>query len=181
MKVFYWWASFDNITQQRNDTEGLLYPYMRNHEIQVCPSFRNDLRVTLGLTGYGYNYFYLCPFQQFGPTTFVVSPVSLAAVNTPAETVFMADSARWNLRTNPPRLEGNTFMDPPSRATPTFHGRHTDTGNVLWVDGHAKAVRPQYRSGIFGAGYDAATMKTQRLGDIDRDGDFSTDELWDLQ
>lgn len=173
IKVFYWWASFDNATQLRNDSEGLLYPYMKNSQIQACPSFRNNLRATLGLTGYGYNYVYLCPFQQLGPTTFNVAPVSIAAINTPAETVFLADSARWNVRTNPARLEGNTFLDPPSLNNPTFHGRHSEMGTVLWQDYHAKAFRPTWRPG-------AAVQTQQLLGELDRDGNLTTDELFDL-
>jgi prepilin-type N-terminal cleavage/methylation domain-containing protein len=173
LKVYYWWASFDNATQLRDDSEGLLFPYMKNSQIQACPSFRNTLRATLGLTGYGYNYVYLCPFQQFGPTTFNVAPVSLAAVSQPAETVFLADSARWNIRTSPARLEGNTFLDPPSLGNPTFHGRHSEMGNVLWLDYHVKSMRPVFRTNL-------PDTARQYLGEIDRDGNLATDELFDL-
>ncbi len=182
LKVFYWWASFDNTTQRRVESEGLLYPYMKNSQIQVCPSFRNTLRTTLGLTGYGYNYVYLCPFVQSGPFSYDVRPVSLAAVQSPADTVFLADSARLNYRVaGGPRLEGNTFLDPPSLANPGLHGRHNEMGSVLWLDGHVKAFRPVYRSGIFGSGFNAEDFRREKLGELDRDGDFTTDELFDLQ
>ncbi|MCC6729988.1 MAG: DUF1559 domain-containing protein [Chthonomonadales bacterium] len=181
-KVYYWWASFDGMTSVRKESEGLIQPYMRNAQIQACPSFRNDLRVTIGLTGYGYNYAYLCPFVSTGsPYTIQVMPVALAAIKSPADTVFIADAARWNVRTTPAELEGNTFLDPPSAAYPGFHARHTGSGSVLWVDGHVKAEHPVYRAGTFGAGYNADDFKRQHLGDIDRDGDLSTDELFDLQ
>ena len=181
LKVFYWWASFDNAIQRRNESEGLMFPYMKNSQIQVCPSFQNSLRATLGLTGYGYNHAYLCPFIQSGQFTFDIRPVSTAAINQPTETVFLADSARLNYRFTPPRLEGNTFMDPPSRNNPGFQGRHTDVGNVLWVDGHTKATRPAYRTGTFGTGLNSADFLREHLGDLDRDGDFTTDDLFDLQ
>src|SRR5689334_2151431 len=87
-KTYYWWASWNGTA--RNDTEGLVYPYMKNSQIQACPSFNNKLRAALGLTGYGYNYNYLSPFV---PPLYQAAPVSLAAIQTPTETVQMADSA----------------------------------------------------------------------------------------
>ncbi len=181
MTVYYWWASYDGIANVRNDAGGLLYPYMRNHQINACPSFRNDTRPTVGSTGYGYNYRYLCPYIQTGPYTFDVRPVAVSAVSAPASTVFLADAARLNYRISPPRLESQTFLDPPSAGNPGFQGRHLGTGVVLWVDGHAKSFQPVYRTGVFGAGYDAELFRQNRLGDIDSDGNLSTDELFDLE
>ncbi len=179
--VYYWWASYSGITNSRDETQGLLYPYMRNNQINACPSFSNDTRPTVGHTGYGYNYKYLCPYTQTGPFQFDVRPISSAAVMSPSETVFLADAARMNYRISPPRLESQPFLDPPSAAVPGFQGRHLDSGMVAWVDGHAKTFRPVYRTGIFGAGYDAATFRANRIGEIDSDGDLTTDELFDLK
>jgi prepilin-type N-terminal cleavage/methylation domain-containing protein/prepilin-type processing-associated H-X9-DG protein len=181
MTVIYWWASYDGITNTRNDSGGLLYPYMKNSQINACPTFRNDLRPTVGHTGYGYNYRYLCPYVQTGPFTFDVRPVALAAVATPAETVFLADAARLNYRYMPPRLEAQTFLEPPSASNPGFQGRHLGSGNVLWADCHVKSFTPIYRNGSFGAGYDASAFRAVLLGDIDADGDLTTDELFDLK
>ncbi len=181
MTVYYWWASYDGITNTRNDAGGLLYPYMRNSQINACPSFRNDLRPTIGLTGYAYNYRYLSPYVQTGPFTFDIQPVSMAAIQKSSETVFLADSARLNYRFTPPRLESQTFLDPPSANNPGFQGRHLGTGMVAWCDGHAKSFVPAYRNGVFGPGYDAALFRSYVLGDIDTDGDMTTDEFFDLQ
>lgn len=181
MTVYYWWAAYDGITGVREESLGLIQPYMKNHEIDICPTFKNETRPTVGHTGYAYNYQYLCPYIQTGPYTFDLRPVALAAIGSPAGTVFLVDSARLNYRFSPPRLESQTFLDPPSSASPGFHGRHLDTGSIAWVDGHAKAMRPVYRTGSFGAGYDGATFQQHRIGDIDADGDLSTDELFDLE
>lgn len=181
MTVYYWWASYNGMTNVRDETAGLLYPYMKNSQINACPSFKNDLRPTIGHTGYGYNYRYLSPYVQTGPYTFDIRPVAMAAIKTPAETVYLADAARMNYRYTPPRLEPQTFLDPPSAAAPSFQGRHLGSGNVIWADGHVKTFMPVYRTGIFGNGYDAETHRHNRLGDIDSDGDLTTDELFDLE
>ena len=167
-KTFYWWGSYDGATLR--ESEGLLQPYMKNAQIQACPSFDNKLRVALGLTGYGYNYAYLTAGR------------SLAEIATPAETLVLADSARINTWSYAnPVLEGNTYIDRPSNNYPGFHARHNGSGNVLWADGHAKSMKPVYRTGNFGYGYDAADFRNNNLGDVDRDGNLATDELFDLE
>ncbi|MDW8103420.1 MAG: DUF1559 domain-containing protein [Armatimonadota bacterium] len=177
-KTYYWWGSFDGV--QLNESEGLIYPYMKNHQIQACPSFSNRLRTAIGLTGYGYNYAYLAPFTYPNGCA-VPNPVSLGAVSQPAETVWMADAARINTWAYPvPTLEGNTYLDPPSNGYPGFHGRHSEMGNVLWLDGHVKNMRPLYGTGTFSFGLNWSDFVRNRVGNLDRDGDFATDELFDL-
>lgn len=167
-KVFYWWGSYDGTTLREG--EGLLQPYMKSAQIQACPSFDNKLRAALGLTGYGYNYGYLTAGR------------SLAAIQSPAQTLVMADAARlntWAYAT--PTLEGNTYIDRPSNNYPGLHARHNGTGNVLWADGHAKAMKPTYRSGGFGFGYNGADFQKNQLGDLDEDGNLATNEYFDLE
>jgi prepilin-type N-terminal cleavage/methylation domain-containing protein/prepilin-type processing-associated H-X9-DG protein len=174
-KTYFWFGSWDGSTF--NENEGLLQPYMKNGQIQACPSFR-QVRSAVGLTGYGYNYAYLCPYL---PPNWLPVPVSLAQIQAPAETVFMADGARintWSYGT--PTLEGSTYLDPPSYSYPGFHTRHNNVGNVLWCDGHVKAAPPTYRTGSFGWGYNADDFRRNNLGDIDRDGNLMTDEWFDL-
>jgi prepilin-type N-terminal cleavage/methylation domain-containing protein/prepilin-type processing-associated H-X9-DG protein len=172
----YWWAG---VTLTGNDpTQGLLYPYMKNGQIQACPSFHNTLRPVLGLTGYGYNFAYLSPLV---PPNYQAQSVALAAVQKPAETVQMADAAELNTWSyNTPTLEGNTYLEPPSSAFPTFHARHNGVGDVLWVDGHVKDFHPVYRTGTFGYGYNADDFRQVNLGDIAPNGNL-TDDLFDLQ
>lgn len=173
-KRYYWWASFDGAT--RNDAEGLLYPYMKNAQIQVCPEFSNSLRTTLGLTGYGYNYNCLSPLVA---PTYDVRPVSLARISNVSETVQMTDSARLNTwQYAAPTLEGNAYLEPPSSDYPTVHARHSGAANALWMDGHVKAFHVLYRTGTFGYGNNPDDFKKALLGDIDKDGDFATDELF---
>lgn len=182
----YWYGVVDQSSSpsQMTSNEGLLFPYMKNSQVGVCPSF--DLaRESTGQTGYGFNANYLSPYNS---TTGDPQPVSLAAIEEPSRTVLMADSARWNTMVSPAALEPSTDLsppadtDPPSYAGnyPTFHAHHNGTGNVLWADGHVKARKPVYRSGSFGYGYNADDFRENHLGDIDEDGDLSTNELFEL-
>jgi prepilin-type N-terminal cleavage/methylation domain-containing protein/prepilin-type processing-associated H-X9-DG protein len=177
---YYWWGSFDG-TVLRED-EGLIYPYMRNHKIQSDPVFPQTLRTPLGLTGFGYNYAYLSP-SQFTPPDWTETPIPVneTAIGDVSATVAFGTSARINNWAYPvPTLEGNAYLDPPSSDFPGFHGRHSGVGIVLWADTHAKAVRPAMRTGTFGYGFDSKDFVKNNLGDIDLDGDFRTDELFDL-
>lgn len=179
-KAVYWWASWDGV--KLRPEEGLLFPYTHNSGIQVDPTFDPHLATPLGLTGYGYNYMYLSP-SQFDPPDYVETaiPVSESQVANPSETIAFATCARmnnWSYAT--PVLEGSTYLDPPSNDYPGFHGRTNGSGNILWCDGHAKSRRPKMRTGMFGYGFNSDDFRKANLGDIDNDGNFATDELFDL-
>jgi prepilin-type N-terminal cleavage/methylation domain-containing protein/prepilin-type processing-associated H-X9-DG protein len=179
-KVTYWWGSFDGTTLRPE--EGALYPYTHNKGIQADPSFDNKLRTSLGLTGYGYNYSYLSP-SSYNPPDYneVPNPVSASQIAEVSDTVCFATCARinnWQYAT--PTLEGSTYLDPPAANNPGFHGRNNGVGIVLWCDGHAKAFKPALRTGTFGYGFNSQDFIANNLGDIDKDGNFGTDELYDL-
>ena len=180
-KTIYWWGSFDGTTLR--ESEGLLFPYLRGKAIQSCPTFDNRLRSAIGLTGYGYNYYYLSPSTYQPPNWDEVAvPVTAGQVGNPSETVAFGDSARINnWSTATPTLEGNPYLDPPSQNFPGFQGRHNGLGCVLWLDSHAKATSPIMRTGAFGYGFQATDFRRHQIGDLDKDGNFSTDELFDLE
>jgi prepilin-type N-terminal cleavage/methylation domain-containing protein/prepilin-type processing-associated H-X9-DG protein len=180
-KIRYFWGSFDGTTLREG--EGLLYPYTRSKGIQVDPSFDNRLRTPLGLTGYGYNYVYLSP-SSYAPPTWEETPVPVnyGQIGQVADTLVFASAARlnnWSFAT--PTLEGNAYLDPPSNEFPSFQGRHSGIGNIAWADGHVKSRKPLMRMGSFGFGYNAVDFKPHNLGEIDQDGNLTTDELFDLQ
>lgn len=164
----YWWGSV--VAGKVNESEGPLYPYTGGKGIQADPAFPNRLRTAVGLTGYGYNYVYL---GRGG--------VPYTAIDTPASKVAFATSARINnWQYTEPTLEANPLLDPPSNNYPGFQGRDNGVGVILWADGHAKARTPSYRTHDFGNGFHAADFRTNRLGDIDRDGSDATNELFQL-
>jgi prepilin-type N-terminal cleavage/methylation domain-containing protein/prepilin-type processing-associated H-X9-DG protein len=170
----YWWGYVDRANQTVDFSRGFLQPYMRNSQIKACPTLRENTNFAYGHLGYGYNYAYLSPMN---PPTWTPIAVSLAQIANPAETVWIADAAQWRTwGAGAPVFEGTGFLEPPSYFNPTFHGRHTEVGNVLWCDGHVKVFKP-----VFRPDQSFQPHRERLLGDIDRDGNFLTDELFDLQ
>lgn len=181
-ETIYWWGSWDG--NRLDESRGLLFPYVQTRSIQACPVFKNELRTTLGLTGYGYNYAYLSPSRYGPPPEYreEMVPVKVSQITDPAMTVLFADCARintWEYET--PRLEGSTYLEPPSFEFPTLHGRHNGFGVVVWADSHARVWRPTLRRQPFGYGnFDPKQWNESNLGELDLDGDLTTDELFDL-
>jgi prepilin-type processing-associated H-X9-DG protein len=120
---------------------------------------------------YGYNYNYLNPsFVSNNCDPFPGLPIALAGIAQPAETVMLTDVkivGRDNLGyylshiVESPAIytvpdvcgysnggwgEGSYGDDPEFVSNPTYTGnfspRHTGNGNVVWMDGHAKAMSP---------------------------------------
>ena len=174
-RTYFWWASWDGVTLRPD--QGLLQPYMKSARIQACPSFHGSLSSVLELPGYGYNHGFLSPFAV--PSLHVV-PALLSSIGAPSETVMFADAARINSG-DKVTLEGSDAIGVPNGDYPTFHARHNASGNVLWADGHVKAMRPFYREGFFGLGHSAHAFRRHQLGELDQDGDLATNEYFDLQ
>jgi len=177
-KRFYWFGSVtgSGATATLNESEGLLQPYMKSGQIQACPSFSNTTRSALGATGYGYNDDYL---SRYTPDYTKVNPANLAEISAPSETVAFADCAGTN-SSDHTTIVPNVYLSAPRDAYPTFHARHLDTGNVLFCDGHVKALHAFYHTGSFGYmnSLNGETYHALNIGDIDRDGDLTTNELF---
>ncbi len=134
-------ASFDFLTWH-----DLTDPYARNKAIWHCPSSRvsktdQNGRIT---THFGYNVRYLTTIAPDFSNADGHSAVSLAAVQTPAETVLLSDA-----RSSMPGSwcgDDGKFLLPPSAADAHCWGRpnalHAEGSNLLWVDGHARWQRP---------------------------------------
>ncbi len=164
----YWWGLV--VGNRVDESKGPLYPYTHGKGIQADPNFPNRLRTRIGITGYGYNYVYLG-----------AGGVSDTAVNNPADKVAFATSARINNWQYPrPTLEANPLLDPPSNNYPGFQARDNGVGVILWADGHTAVRTPTYRTGNFGYGFHSSDFVANHLGDIDQDGNFATDELFQL-
>jgi prepilin-type N-terminal cleavage/methylation domain-containing protein/prepilin-type processing-associated H-X9-DG protein len=175
----YWWGGWNGTVLSA--AGGLLDPYMKNTQVNHCPSFPEELMDAYQQTGYAYNVDFLSP-TNYGPAPDYapeIVNVNLAQIEEPARTVAFADAAQLY---NGTTLQGSTYLSAPSDDYPNFHGRHNGTGNVLFCDGHVKALKPVYRSGTFGSWvtYNAADFQAQDIGDIDEDGNLSTNELFEL-
>jgi len=167
----YWWGSWDGATFRGSG--GLLQPYMKSDQVRVCPSFTAPpANAYEGSTGYAYNVATLSPTDYLPDPPYTGTPraASLAAISDTAQTVAFADAAQINMAG---ALAPSTYLSAPSATYPfpNFHARHLETGNVLFCDGHVKALHPNY-------GGSSAAQLAQNLGFIDRDGNLATDELF---
>jgi len=136
---------------RRNDgtvdlTRGIIYPYIRNKEMRICPSWTaTSPNPATGGWGYGYNWFYIGgrPDPNFW---WVPIPASEAELSHPSETICLADSAVKDWATGKGLMESVTIT--PTTQTWGFydmHFRHSDAANAAFCDGHIEALHPLLR------------------------------------
>ncbi len=143
---------------------GLIYPYLKNGDIERCPDWTGEAR--FGDTGYGYNWGYLgsdcyITYDCFNAPYPIINPAPDASINSPADNIMYSDSGYYNA----PWYGGDGQMvetvaiDPPSQwyGTPTMDFRHIDSSmtvnssaqtvvehglaNVVFSDGHVKPLK----------------------------------------
>lgn len=139
---------------------GLLYPYMRNHQVQKCPSFTAAPRFGDG-NGYGYNWGYLGSDYWLTQTWPPLNPAPLASLSAPAGKIAFADAgfydAPWWGGTG--QMTETAGIDPPWQwwGSPNMDFRHVDAGkdidaatqtvrhrglaNSVFADGHVRALK----------------------------------------
>lgn len=135
MWSFCWKAGRQPPSQTVNASCGPLAPFLRSADVWKCPAASN-----VQAAGYfnpvpppyGLNVAYARAEVAQGHS------VSFAQAQSPAETIFAADSATdhsgvpyWS-----------KYVSLPSDHAPAVHGRHFGMANVVWLDGHVSARRP---------------------------------------
>ena len=175
--ILYWWGNQQG--DKYDASPSSLRPYLASDKSYSCPAFARVKGAKLGLASYGYNAGTLSP-TRYGPAPdFAPTPIpaKLSSLADAARTVAFADAAQLNSKGE---LRPSTYLSQPRSNFPNFHARHLETGNVLFCDGHVKAIRAVYRPTGFAtfAGITAATLKQNNLGDIDEDGNLTTNELF---
>ncbi len=147
---------------------GPLAPFLKNANVWYCPSssgvkaadYFNPVPPP-----YGLNFAFRLLEHDQG------RPVSLAQVQTPAETILAADSAGYS-SFYPGSPFWSEYVYLPSDHTPTVHRRHSGMANVLWLDGHVSARRPVSPD---------ATTQALNIGDILKapyTGNAATDDFY---
>ncbi|MCW3100093.1 MAG: prepilin-type N-terminal cleavage/methylation domain [Chthonomonadaceae bacterium] len=145
-------------------TKGLLYPYMKNGQVQRCPSFAGKAKFGDG-NGYGYNWGYLgSDYYQSTqvPAPFPpVNPASLASLSSSADKIMFSDSGYIDTPWygGDGTIQETPGIDPPSNwyGNPTMDFRHVDNRKILdataqtvthlgfadivFADGHVKAMK----------------------------------------
>ena len=122
----YWVGGRDAVNKPLDKARGLIFPYIKNGEIQNCPSYVGEHH--LGGTGYGYN--------------ILLHRAPLAAVQTPAETLFFADAGVPDFPIKG-KVGETIVISPPALwiPSPEMDFRHQGFANIVWADSHAKAVK----------------------------------------
>lgn len=149
--------------------DGLIQPYMKNVQIQECPS--NSLPKS---NGFAHSYLYNMHrvyYPDYPATGWHLNRVipTLAAFEAPTETVLMADGAFY---TGSALIRSELLLsNPAGNDSPSLHGRHNGMTNVLWYDGHVKAMKPQIRSAGFNSFATVDRMTSDVMGDLCRNGD----------
>lgn len=133
-----------------------ILPYQKNADVMLCPSDSNRLSVVKGLQGlsapalcpgnpapnfvsYMFNFAlieqaYPNPFFAQIPTHNATRVVrALAAIEYPVETAMIYDGTLTAVQPSGPYGVLDSAVE----------GRHTESANAAWVDGHAKLVKTQ--------------------------------------
>jgi prepilin-type N-terminal cleavage/methylation domain-containing protein/prepilin-type processing-associated H-X9-DG protein len=174
----YWFASSTYPFTSGDPSGGLIQPYMKNTQIQDCPSDVKPLNgpvasVYSGTSiGYGMNYWGLfCPNYIGNASSAAqvteVRAATLAQVQAPSDTILMADTGLLYYPATPPYVTRTEYIYPPSstsKSAPTAQARHLGFSDVLWFDGHVKAMQVKYRAS--GTKLAPALYQSNNLGDF---------------
>jgi prepilin-type N-terminal cleavage/methylation domain-containing protein/prepilin-type processing-associated H-X9-DG protein len=151
---------------------GLLQPYMKSDQVFRCPSFtQSDWGGTnLPFAGYAYNWsVQYNGWEVDGFGTF--EGKKLSAFAKPAETIAFADAALGRVSGSSVEIEPTIYLAPTTYANPEtdlMHARHLETANVLWMDGHVKAMKLKHFRTTYG-GLPVETIRQVGLGQLFKD------------
>jgi prepilin-type N-terminal cleavage/methylation domain-containing protein/prepilin-type processing-associated H-X9-DG protein len=133
------WDGYRDFSHNKYDaTAGFLQPYMKSTKIEDCVTAAGSLPVgtsfaTEIFAAYGTN-------MELFSRNHVLICATLAEIQAPSDTLYMADAAQFQVPDGPlSRVNGLTN---PSDGGGNVHGIHNGFANVLWTDGHVKAVHP---------------------------------------
>jgi prepilin-type processing-associated H-X9-DG protein len=155
---------------------GALQPWLKIDKLR-CPSWLvTDMTADQhdSVQGYGYN---VSAFPGQIRTNPRPLPL-LSSIEKPAQMVVFADAAHiLNYPGDVPSLMGSYAVSAPAAGRPLFHGRHNGWGNVVWADGHIKAMQPLYMTA---RRKPISLQQSFQVGYLDRDGKSTTNEFFDL-
>ena len=173
---YQYWFGYRNTPTTFDKSRGLLYPYMKNTQIQRCPSWTGKTKFGDG-NGYGYNYgfigsdMYVPGGSGYPP---VSNPATLASLSSSADKIVFADAAY----ANPSWYGGDNsmvetpFIEPPSHWSypygtypnadynPTIDFRHVDNNKVIDAARHT-VTHKGYASIVFADGHVKALNQGQ--------------------
>ena len=167
------WDGYRDYAHQKFDAgAGFLQPYMKNTQIMDCMTAAGSLPIDTNFSNE--------IFAAYGTnmTLFIgtagYNSVTLAAIQAPSDTIYMADAAGFD--STGTKLTRVDYLGEPSGGGGNIHGLHTGFANVLWVDGHVKAVHPSVPPTTDPSGITPATYAAHDMGNIRPQSGISTDQ-----
>ena len=151
----FWAGGRDDDAKPLDPARGLIYPYLKNAQIQKCPSF-SPAETPYGGFAYGYN-FHLAGDGYEPKTNIVLNPAPLSALTHPSTTIVFGDAAERtdpkatapnNINPTAGKVKETLLLDSPSNwclggegCTSSADFRHLGFGNFCYVDGHVRSVK----------------------------------------
>jgi prepilin-type N-terminal cleavage/methylation domain-containing protein/prepilin-type processing-associated H-X9-DG protein len=153
----YWCGGRLAAGQPFDKTRAILWPYIKNGDIQKCPSYTGGSN--LGGTGYGYNRL-LCLTSGYRP-----DPASEAALARPAETILFGDAGQKDFPL--PGTNETILIEPPSSwfGYPSIEFRHQGFATFTFCDGHVKPIKQETFTAELPAAEQDAARKIRFRGD----------------
>lgn len=177
-----WFGGLYGKPQKFHPQAAMLARYWGTASVGGCPSFGvgDVFRPQYGPVDYAYNSIYARHKDwAAGGSLRDGRGVKLSRIRRSAEKALVWDAARLHdgLPDRTPWGYPTTGNVNNNKTDPNFHGRHARKGNVGFADGHVGAEEPAFFDSYNG-GQDVTLLKKFRVGDIDRDGEQTTNEMY---
>ena len=177
-----WFGGLYGSPQKFHASAAMLARYWGTANVGGCPSFGvgDVFRPQYGPVDYAYNSLYARHKEwAAGGLEKNGRGVKLARIRKTSEKALVWDSARLDVTTldRTPWGYPTTGNVNNNKTDPNFHGRHNRKGNIGYADGHVGAEEPAFFDSYNG-GQDATLLRKFRIGDIDRDGEQTTNEAY---
>ncbi len=187
------YTNFSSTASVTDATRSPMWPYMKSAQFTGCPSAHNTGVNIWGVTNYGYNAIYIGGYGGYVdtykdysgsvtvPAGATLTPISLAGIARPSETVLFGDSGIPS--TTGSGTDQYPWIFPPSFGAGYYsngdsNALHNEMTNVVFADGHAKTAKVYYSSTA-----SSAAAKLQHIGYLSSTGnpDDGTDSMYTNQ
>jgi len=160
-----WYGHYDLITGKF--TGGYLEPYMKNKQIEDCPTGKTLQQAIASTSPTAITFSYAVNTNVF-TGVFSNQLVTYTTMSAPSETLFLADAAQY---TGGVLKSVVTFYQPSVVVGgPGIHARHSETAAVGWMDGHAKSAKLAYLTTNTNFALSAADSQKQHIGYVMKSG-----------
>jgi prepilin-type N-terminal cleavage/methylation domain-containing protein/prepilin-type processing-associated H-X9-DG protein len=180
-----WFGGLYGSPQKFYPQASMLAKYWGTANVGGCPSFEVDdvLRPQYGPVDYAYNAIYARHKDwAAGGSLRTGLGVKLSKIRHSSEKALVWDSARLDngVLDRTPWGYPSTGNVNNNKSDPNFHARHNRRGNVGWADGSCSPIEPTFFA-TYNGGQSPTVLKQLMVGDIDRDADNKTNEMYAVE